>query len=262
MAGRTQFCDAILLRAVDYGDADRIVTLLTAELGKIAVMARGARRSRRRFGGALEPYCVVRAEVGLGRGEVGRLAQAQVARAFPRILTDLQRMTLAGAMLELIREATPAREPDRRIFDTAVEGLETLDRGVPATEELWLAFAMRVLSVAGLSPELGACGSCGRRPGEGQAARFDPDLGALRCRACGGAPLSISGRARAVLAAAGTRRWVPEGRWAAEERAQARRLLAAFVERHLGRALAGPAMIAQVGERAVGAGPTGESEGP
>ena len=81
---------AILLRSVAYGEADRIVTLLTDAHGKVALMARGARRSQRRFAGSLEPFAVIEAEVALGAGEVGRLGGARVLQAFGRAIDECQ----------------------------------------------------------------------------------------------------------------------------------------------------------------------------
>jgi DNA repair protein RecO (recombination protein O) len=202
VAGRTQLCDALLLRAVDYGESDRIVTLLTRELGKVALIARGARRSKRRFGAALEPYALLRAEVGLGRGEVGRLAQAQIVKVFPGILRDLGKIELAGAALALVRDATPDHQPDPRVLDATIALLESLEEADGAREELLLAFQARLLALIGLAAGLDVCGHCGRRAPEGQAALFDPSLGAISCRACGGGPLRIGGVLRGRLATA------------------------------------------------------------
>lgn len=232
VTGRTQFTDALLLRAIDYRDADRIVTLLTADYGKVSLLARGARRSRKRFGGALEPYCVIRAEVGFGRGELGRLAQASVQRTFLGILRELGKMQLAGAALELVRKSTPMREPDQRLFRTTVQVLATIDAEL-AREDLLLAFQTRVLALAGLAPQLDVCGQCGRRAPEGQAARFDPTLGAIMCRACGGGPLHLSGPTRARLRSAVGTAWAEQPHWTEREREQARRMLDAVRDQHL-----------------------------
>lgn len=239
MAGRTQFTDALLLRAVDYGEADRIVTLLTRELGKVAVIARGARRSRRRFGAALEPYAVIRAEVGLGRGEVGRLAQAQIARAFPGILRDLKKIEYAGQALELVRDATPVREPDERVLEAAVQMLEALDAADEAREEMLIAFHMRLLALVGFAADVDNCGHCGRRAPEGQAGTFDPALGALSCRSCGGGPMRLGGALRARLARAQTARWLDAAaeHWPARDLAEARTATRWFTAQQLGKEL-------------------------
>lgn len=225
------------MRSVDYGDADRIVTLLTPDLGKVSLLARGVRRSRKRFGGALEPYVLVRAEVGLGRGELGRLAQAQVVRPFVRILGSLPKMMLAGKGLELVRRAVPPREPDTRVFELALGWLEALEDDPPSTsdEVLLLAFQGRLLSVVGFAPELDACAGCGKRASEEQAACFDPDRGAVVCRACGGGPLRLSAGARALLRASLGRQWSAGTPWTDRQRDEARAVLEALINRHLSR---------------------------
>lgn len=246
---RTRFVDAVLLRSVDYGDADRIVTLLTPEHGKVSVLARAARKSQKRFGGALEACCVLRVEIGDGRGELGRLAQAQLVRAFPGILRDLSKLAVAGAALELVREATAPREPDARVFETVVAMLDAVDRAGGGAEQVLACFQVRLMAVLGLAPGLDACAECGRRAHEGQAALFDPQRGSVVCRACGGGSFKLGGRARARMMAALGPSWAAAAvePWPADELGEARDALDAFLARHLDKHLEGAAIVAQVG---------------
>jgi DNA repair protein RecO (recombination protein O) len=243
VSGRSERTRALVLRSVDYRDADRIVTLLTERFGKVSVLARSARASRRRFGGSLEPCALIEAEVRLGRAEVGSIARASVTRAYPRLLAELSRLTMAGAALELVREAVPVREPDARMFAVALEMLEVLDAEAAPAAELLLAFQARVLALAGLAPGVDVCARCGKRAAEGRAAYFDPELGGIVCRACGGGPLRLGGEARALVASWLGASW--RGAAAAEARAagEARTVLAAVLQHHLGRPLAGPAIV-------------------
>src|SRR5919204_373892 len=88
---------AIVLRTVDYGEADRVVTLLSRERGKVSAFARAARASRRRFGGALEPFTLVHAEAKERRGaELFTLESVAVERAFGGIRGDLARIACAS----------------------------------------------------------------------------------------------------------------------------------------------------------------------
>jgi DNA repair protein RecO (recombination protein O) len=235
VAGPTQRTRAVLLRSIDYGDSDRIVTLLTRELGKLSVLARGARRSRHRFPGALEPYCIIDAEVGEGRGELGRLVEATVTESFPALLRDLAKMQLAGAALRTVRDQVPPRAPDARIFDMVVRMLSVLDGADGAGEPLLLAFQLRLLALSGLAPGLDVCAVTGRRAPPGQAVLFDPERGSIVSRTVGGAPLFVSGSAREKMkhAMGGSFDTTPD--LTGEELSEARRLVAAFVERHVGR---------------------------
>ncbi len=245
---RTEHTPAVVLRSIAYGEADRIV-MLTERYGKVALMARGARKSARRFAGALEPYAIVEAEVALGRGEVGRLAQARVLRAFPALLADLERMSVAAAGLELVREATPEREPEARLLPTVERFFEVLS-ATPPRDEVRVAFSLRLLALVGLAPNLASCGRCGRAAPEGKAALFDPDLGAVVCRACGGARMKLSGALRARCERAASRRWDEEASapWAAGEVLAAREAIDALLARHLSHRLSGGELVAQVRE--------------
>ncbi|MDW8360805.1 MAG: DNA repair protein RecO [Myxococcales bacterium] len=203
----TTVTDALLLRAVDYGERDRVVTLLTADLGKVSAMARGARTSRRRFAGALEPFTWMRVQLRAGRGELVRLESAEPVRTYPALLGRLDAMRCAGAALEACREIVAPRDPDRRLFEAATQMLEAMQgEGAPVLETL-LAFCSRLTALAGLAPRLDACGRCGRVAPERGAARFDPALGALLCSRCGHGPILLSAATRAMLQGACSGTW-------------------------------------------------------
>ena len=243
---RTEHTPAVMLRSIAYGEADRIVTLLTESRGKVSLIARGARKSARRFAGALEPYALIEAEIAMGSGDLGRLAQARVMRAFPGVLADLERMSVAAAGLELVREAIPEREPEARLLPTIERFFELASER--ATDELRVAFALRVLALVGLGPNLAACGRCSRGAPPGKAGLFDPALGALVCRACGGGPIKLSGALRAHMIRSATRAWDEEAcaRW--DEDRAARGALDELLARHLSHRLRGADLVAQVRE--------------
>ncbi|MCA9608929.1 MAG: DNA repair protein RecO [Myxococcales bacterium] len=222
-----------------------MVTLLTESRGKVALMARGARKSKKRFAGALEPYCLIEAELAMGRGEVGRLAEARVVRAFPGLLTSLEKIGVAAAGLEVVRELVPDHEPpDERLLPTVVRFLERLEETDPAgIEGLRIAFDLRLLALTGHSPNLETCGHCGTPAPEGKAALFSPRAGAIVCRACGGAPYKLGGRLRMAMIRAGTRTWdQPDPDLGPE----ARRPLEELLEHLLSRRLAGEDLVTQV----------------
>jgi DNA repair protein RecO (recombination protein O) len=239
VSGQSQHSQAFLLRSVDYADADRIVTLLTSSFGKLSCIARNARRSRKRFGGALEPLALLDVELRQGQGQLATLLSAHVARAFPRILAELPRMSAGFAALELLRELSAEHQPDPGVFATALELLGALDAAQVAPEQLLLCFEVRLLGQLGFAPRLDQCGQCGKRPRDGQAVLFDPRLGHLSCRGCGGAQHRLSGLVRGELQRAGGPRWVEAAAsaWPARELSQAREALRAFVEHRIGRSL-------------------------
>lgn len=243
---RTEHTAAVVLRSLVYGESDRIVTLLTESRGKIALLARGARKSQRRFSGSLEPYALIEAEIAVGTGQLGRLAQARVVRAFPGLLADLERMSVVAAALELVREALPDREPDERLLPLVVRLFELAEARSPS-DALRVAFALRLLAVLGLAPNLEACGRCGRRAPEGKAALFDPALGAIVCRACGGAAVKLSGALRERMSLALTRRWDElASEW--PDVAMARDAIDDLLAHHVSHRLSGADLVAQVRE--------------
>lgn len=245
--------DGIVLRAVDYGESDRVVTLLTRERGKVSAFARGARASRRRFGGALEPFTLVRAETRSRAGsDLLGLESVSALRAFGGIRGDLARIACAGYAAELARELVRDHEPHDALFDLLLAYLGLLDAG-PARPAALRAFELGALRAAGLQPRLDACARCGAPLDEAGALRFDPAHGGALCRACAPAAAAaaphVSPAAMAALvrlqsgglaAAAAEPLAPPAGR-------EVRAALAAFVEHHLGRRLLSRKFLDEVG---------------
>jgi len=200
-------------------------------------MARGARSSRKRFLGVLEPFSTLRIEVAAGRGELGVLVQAQVLHVFPTILQDLRKMEVAGSALEMIREATPMGESDNELFATIVTLFHMVDHHDDALEQLLICFRLRTMGLLGFAPCFDACGICGKRPLQTQAGMFDPLAGHLVCQACGGAPFHLSATTRRYLVSALGTQWHDLSQsWSSQQLDQARRAVAAFVEYRLERA--------------------------
>src|SRR5512141_1695855 len=233
----------IVLRTVDTGEADRVVTLLTRERGKVAAYARGARASRRRFGGSLEPFTLVTAEVRERSGsELLGLDSVSPVAAFGAIRGDLARIACAGYAAELARELVRDHEPHDDLFDLLAAYLAALSAG-PARPAALRAFELGALRAAGLSPRLDACARCGGEPTEGARARFDPGQGGILCEPCApyaapGAP-SLSAGAVAALArlSEGGLGRAPAEPLAPPAGREARDALTAFLDHHLGRRL-------------------------
>jgi len=241
---------AFVLRSVDFGDTDRILTLLTEPFGKMSAIARGARVSKRRFVG-LQSHTLVKVGLRLGSSELGTLTQVDEVRAFPRVLRDLTKLTCASAAFELVREMVAPHEPDARLFETAVELLERLDDTTGRDEELLLAFQVRVLALVGFAIGVEVCGRCRRGPGPEQAALFDPMSGSIICRACGGGPLYIGGPTRVRLRETRGREWSNATLHQSEVLSsgameQLRSAIADFTRHRLDRELVGNRILAQV----------------
>ncbi|HMI92671.1 MAG TPA: DNA repair protein RecO [Polyangiales bacterium] len=251
MPGAIETTRALLLRSVDYRESDRVVTLLTERFGKRSALARAARASKRRFGGALQPLCVLEVQLQRGRGELETLVTAQIKQPFTRTLGDLARMSAGFAGIELLRELTGEHEADPGLFALAVSFLVALDAGDCAPEPLGVCFAAALLAELGHAPRLDRCGGCGKQPSSAQTACFDPVQGTIVCRACGGASYRLPARVRERLgrAAAGDFSSAAAGEWSRLEELRARRAIDAFVEARLGKALRAPSLAAPASPR-------------
>ena len=122
--------DAVILRIVDHGEGHRIVELLSPDRGLLRAFAPGAQRSRRRFGGALEPTHAVRATLRLRPGrDLATLDEATVTGAHPGIRADLGAFARASVMVELVRALVKDGEAQPALHALLVAGLDALDAG-------------------------------------------------------------------------------------------------------------------------------------
>jgi DNA repair protein RecO (recombination protein O) len=243
----------VVLRTVDYGESDRVVTLLTAERGKVAAFARGARASRRRFGGALEPFTLLQAEARERRGaDLLSLDSVSVQRGFGAIRGDLARIACAGYACELARELVRDSEPHPALLSLLVDYLARLDGG-PARPTALRAYELGALEAAGLRPCLTGCARCGAAPGPGGRLAFDPAQGGVLCPACEraaspAAPRLAVGTVEALARlqagglAAGQEEPLPPGAGT-----EARLALSSFIEHHLGARLSSRKFLDEVG---------------
>src|SRR5215831_500596 len=179
--------EAILLGSVAYGDADRVVTLMTRSHGKVGAMARGARRSRTRFGGALGPFVVAEAMLRERRGaELMLLDSYHVRRDFSRLALDVVKMGHASYATELLRELSPPHRADEALFELLVELYQAVSDHPPRADTL-RAFELKLLGELGLRPALDRCVGCDTIDGaELDRAIVDAGRGGLLCPRCAG----------------------------------------------------------------------------
>lgn len=165
---------------VDYGEADRVVHLLTPS-GALSVFAHGAKKSRRRFSGCLEPFTTITAQLTESRrakGGLSTLAQAQAERVRLRIRSALESIALASYVLELSRAVCPEGQDAEAQYALTEAALDLLEAG-PATVALRRAFELRSLLNLGYAPELAGCVECGRT--DADRSYLDLARGGLLC---------------------------------------------------------------------------------
>jgi DNA repair protein RecO (recombination protein O) len=226
--------DAIVLHAFDYLESSRILKLLTREAGVRSVLARGARKSRRRFSAALDLYAQGTAElqVKVGR-ELDTLSAFDVTRSRPGLATRLERFTGASAIAELTLRFSQGA--DAGLFDAVVDSLDEI-AGAPAdrVRDVTLGAAWRVLAELGVAPTIDSCAQC-HAPIEREATvTFSHPVGGSLCSRCG--HLARGGRTLPASARDAIRAWLSAEPYPIHDAQEARahqRLLREFLKEHL-----------------------------
>jgi len=196
---------AIVLRVVNYGESDRIVTLFGRDTGRLSALARGARKSQRRFAGGLSLCAVGSAAVRERPGaELGTLVRFDATASHAALGADVARMAHAAYAAELVGKLCAPHQAEPSVFDWMEEFLRLLDADGASAERLRV-FELGLLSGLGFGPVLDTCAVCGGGSFAGRdpadvAFRWDPDGGGAVCTACarGGRPLQAAVRAALV----------------------------------------------------------------
>jgi DNA repair protein RecO (recombination protein O) len=175
--------EAIVLRSMRYGEADRILHVYTPMRGRVGAIAKGVRRSRSRFGGRLEPFFRLRLGLHEGRSELLTVTSAETVAAFPRLREDPDALDAAARACDAVGRLFDSAEPHPEVFNLLGTLLAQLDAdpGRAAAPERRVAFRLKLLLAAGYAPQLGACASCGEA---GPLTGFSPAAGGVVCAAC------------------------------------------------------------------------------
>ena len=174
--------DAIVLRSIRYGEADRIVHLYTPHRGRIAAIAKGARRARSRFGARLEPFSHIRLVLREGRGDLFTVTAVDTV-AVHRFLRD-HAVTLdaAARACDAVARLFETTEAHPEVFRLLVNELALLDREPgQAGAANGLAFRLKLLLAAGIVPQLASCASCGELE---HLRGFSAAAGGVVCSSC------------------------------------------------------------------------------
>lgn len=168
----------VVLRTLKLGEADRIITLATPEHGKVRAVAKGVRKTKSRLRGRLEVLTYVNMMCWRGR-ELDVIDQVEVVDHFKAIRQDIDRVSTAQTMLEVVDHVALERQPMPEMFKMLVGALNTLnDQSSPV---LLGAFLWKLLALEGVGPSLDQCARCDRRD---ELVAFDANEGGFLCRAC------------------------------------------------------------------------------
>ena len=174
-------CEGIVLKVKDFGEADRILTVLSGSDGKFEALARGARRPRSRLVGVTQQFSQARWLLFRGRN-LDTLSSAELVSAHSNLGADVVKMAYASYVAELVDKMTGERERNDQLYSLVVAAFDALDSGTPDPRIAALAFEIKFMAATGFLPELGQCVVCGA-PAE-QTAWFGPEAGGLVCGRC------------------------------------------------------------------------------
>jgi DNA repair protein RecO (recombination protein O) len=223
--------EAIVLRSIRYGEADRVLHLYSATRGRIGAIAKGSRRPRSRFGGRLEPFFRLDLVLHEGRGELATVTAAHTAAAHPRLRSSGPALMAAAracdAVLRLL-DAADANAPAYNLLSRYLALLDGPDDGAAGLTTA-LAFRLKLALAAGFAPELASCATCGEADG---LVAFSGAAGGVVCDACEGGGFELAPEAHEFMIEALGRPLA--GAPAASQRAlrQAERAVAETLEHH------------------------------
>jgi len=222
--------EAIVLRSIRYAEADRVLHLYTPGRGRIGAIAKGVRRARSRFGGRLEPFFRLSMLLHEGRGDLLTVTGAETLAGYPRLRESGAALDGAARACDAVGRLFDTGEPHPEVYALLSNELALLDAAPErAGRANQLAFRLKLLLAAGLSPQLAACAACG----EGDHLwGFSGAAGGVVCTACqaSGFPLAEEAHTFLVEALGRPLASTPD----AEERAlrQAERAIGETLEHH------------------------------
>ncbi len=192
--------EAVVLRSIRYGEADRVLHLYSADRGRIGAMAKGVRRTRSRMGGRLEPLSRVRLVLRQGRGDLSTVSGVDTVSAHPGLRERRASLERASQACESVLRLLDSGEPNAAAYHLLCNQLALLDSDPDAaTRAQSLAFRLKLLLASGFAPELASCASCGEAD---RFAGFSPAAGGVVCASCEAGSFPLGAEAHGFLVAA------------------------------------------------------------
>jgi DNA repair protein RecO (recombination protein O) len=197
--GNSVKTEAIVLRSIRYGEADRILHLYSRESGRIGAIAKGARKPKSRFGGRLEPFFRLDLMLHEGRGDLHTVTGVATVDGYPRLRSDGAAIGAGARACDAFLRLLDSAEPNPPAYHLLCRYLELLDApGNPhsASLEVALSFRLKLALVAGFAPELASCARCGEGD---QLAGFSGAAGGVVCSACEAGSFGLAEEAHAFM---------------------------------------------------------------
>jgi DNA repair protein RecO (recombination protein O) len=234
--------EALVLSSLDYGEADKVVALFTKQRGRLSAFASGARKSKRRFAGALDSGTLLTVSLVERSGNMFRFDGAEIQKTFHKTREDLSLISRSLYCLELVRELTRELESHPDLFQLLLNYLVALEAKKAGPTSL-IQFELQVLDLTGFRPQLANCVLC-ESP---ERHKFDPAHGGMVCRLCEGrAPQAVLVPAEVVDALSRLQQG-ERTKFDSTVRATCRQVLNIFIAHQLGRKLKAVDFMEQVG---------------
>ncbi len=201
MAGKTLKTEAVVLRSIRYGEADRILHLYSKTRGRIGAIAKGARRPKSRFGGRLEPFFHLDLILHEGRGELLTVTSVATLDGYPRLRSSGPALNAAARACDAVLRLLDSAEPNPPAYNLLCRYLAMLDaeeKGA-ASLETALSFRLKLALAAGFAPELASCAHCGEAE---HLSGFSGAAGGVVCVSCEGGAFPLSEEAHRFMVGA------------------------------------------------------------
>ncbi|HEX8066459.1 MAG TPA: DNA repair protein RecO [Thermoleophilaceae bacterium] len=189
--------EAVVLRSIRYGEADRILHVYTRDRGRVNAIAKGVRRVKSRFGGRLEPLFRVELILHEGRGELCTVTSAETVDPHASLRERRDALERATQACDAVLRVLDSEEPNRPAYNLLCRELQLLDAEPGAAVRAQaLAFRLKLLLAAGFAPELAACAACGEREHLGA---FSASAGGVVCPGCEAGSFPLGAEAHGFL---------------------------------------------------------------
>ncbi|MCB2183158.1 MAG: DNA repair protein RecO [Desulfobulbaceae bacterium] len=232
---------AIVLKVIDYGESDKIITFYTESHGKLKAIAKGAKRSKKRFMNKLEFFSLLDITVAVGRrSSLHRIDQATLLDPFLPLREYYQRYTGAMVVCELIDQWTRENDSDEKLFQLLCKVLASLSLSKDIADTV-IFFTIKMLDLLGLSLQLEYCTTCGEINTHLRSYRFNPVHSGIVCSRCTQEnerePLALSMPTLKILQMAQSLPWSKLGRLkiSRQSRQETARALRLYCRFHLQR---------------------------
>jgi DNA repair protein RecO (recombination protein O) len=199
MAGSLR-TEAIVLRSIRYGEADRVLHLFTPGYGRLSAIAKGVRRARSRFGARLEPFFHIRVILHQGRSDLHTVTSVDTVAPHASLRDHAATLDAAARACDAVGRLFETPDPHPEVFRLLVNELALLDLDAGnARPANGLAFRLKLLLAAGILPQLGSCVGCGESE---HLQGFSASLGGVVCNSCEAASFPLGQEAHSFLVGA------------------------------------------------------------